>query len=168
MAARGVGVGRIGVTTDARDELVIYGLGSCVGVAVLDDDAGVAGLLHALLPDASFDPDRAGTEPAVFVDTGIAALLDTVVRAGAVADRLRVVAAGGAHTPGFAHFRVGERNVDALHDYLAGCGFGLDASDVGGVGPRTLRVNAGRGTVTVQRSGAAPLLLGSPRRSGRT
>lgn len=165
MAARGVGVGEIGVVTDASAELVIYGLGSCVGVAVLDPEAGVGGLLHALLPDASFDPGRADAEPAVFVDTGIDALLEAVVRAGAAAQRLHVVAAGGARTPGFAHFEVGQRNVAALRTSLAGRDLGLEASDLGGAGARTMRVNVGGGTVTVLRGGDARLLLGSP---GRT
>lgn len=38
---------------EAGAELMTSGLGSCVGIALVDTEAGVAGLAHAMLPDAS-------------------------------------------------------------------------------------------------------------------
>lgn len=159
----GVGVGELVVTTDRRRELVIYGLGSCVGVAVHDAAAGVGGLLHALLPDTSIDPERARADPAVFVDSGVEALLAAAVAAGANPGRLRVAAAGGAHMSGIDHFRVGERNTAALLASLGSAGLVPDATDMGGVATRTLRLDVASGTVRVQRGDSSRVLsAGSP------
>lgn len=153
-----VGVGELAVASDPGSELVIYGLGSCVGVAVHDAVAGVGGLLHALLPYASLDPARARANPAVFVDTGIEALLAAAGAAGAVAGRLRVTAAGGAHMAGFDHFRVGERNVAAMSACLDERGLRPDATDLGGAVTRTLRLQVATGVVRLQGANGARVL----------
>lgn len=153
-----VGVGELAAASDPGSELVIYGLGSCVGVAVHDAVAGVGGLLHALLPNASLDPARARANPAVFVDTGIEALLAAVCAAGAVPARLRVAVAGGAHMAGFDHFRVGERNVAAMTTGLGERGLHPEATDLGGTLTRTLRLQVGTGVVRVQGADGARVL----------
>jgi len=69
-------------------ELVTSGLGSCVGIALVDTDAGVAGLAHAMLPEAgeggsTANKDRStasesrretdGGNPAALLEPGVAA-----------------------------------------------------------------------------------------------
>ncbi len=53
-AATVVGVGDVNFAT-GDGGLATYALGSCLGVAVHDPVAGVAGLLHVMLPSSAGD-----------------------------------------------------------------------------------------------------------------
>ena len=56
------------------DVLVAMGLGSCIGVALLDRASPVAGLAHVVLPEG-----RSGTAvPAKFADTAVPELIRQV------------------------------------------------------------------------------------------
>jgi putative nucleotidyltransferase with HDIG domain len=69
-------------------------LGTCVGVALIDPQAGVGGLGHFLLPEpvsseGPFHPQR-------YASSGLPLLLEAACAAGARPDRLKAVVAGGA------------------------------------------------------------------------
>lgn len=76
----------------ARRELVSMGLGSCVGVALVDREQAVAGLAHVMLPAAN----AAYSAPAKFADRAVPALVALVERCGAHSGRLEAILAGGA------------------------------------------------------------------------
>ena len=140
-----VGVGELAVATDG-EMLSTSGVGSCVAVAITDEQAGVRGLLHAMLPaddGASSPPPRRGK----YVDTGIDALVAELRDAGAAPNRLEARVAGGAEMLDLTD-AVGPRNVDRVEERLDAAGIPIVASDVGdGVG-RTVRLRAdGRLTV---------------------
>jgi putative nucleotidyltransferase with HDIG domain len=69
-------------------------LGTCVGVAVYDSQAGIGGMIHLLLPE----PVGAGKEQpdARYAITGIPLFLEELYRAGATRDNLTAIIAGGA------------------------------------------------------------------------
>jgi chemotaxis protein CheD len=75
---RHVSIGEYAVT-DAGCELITYGLGSCLGVALFDSNAGVAGLAHVKRPSGS----RRQSDDAVFADTGIRVLYSEMQSQGA-------------------------------------------------------------------------------------
>lgn len=50
------------------DMIVTHALGSCLGLAAFDPAAKVGGLLHAMLPLSSINPEKAQANPAIFVD----------------------------------------------------------------------------------------------------
>ena len=151
----GVGESAVGIG-DAR--LATYALGSCVGVALYDPVARVAGLLHAMLPDSAVDAVRAARAPAMFVDTGVPLLLRDCARLGARRERLVARLAGGAFAAereDADHFRIGRRNVDAARALLAGLGVPVVAEDVGGSRvSRTLHLDAATGLLRVQAADA--------------
>ncbi|MGH2928188.1 MAG: chemotaxis protein CheD, partial [Solirubrobacteraceae bacterium] len=74
------------------EELVARGLGSCIGVAIVDRSAGIAGLAHVVLPDS----DGKRHQPGKFADTAIPGLISRMRAAGAVPRRLEAVIVGGA------------------------------------------------------------------------
>ena len=74
-----VGIGDMRVSKDAGDLLVTHGLGSCLGIAVHDPVSHVGGLLHAMLPTATLNPEKARLRPLMFVDTGMRELLREMV-----------------------------------------------------------------------------------------
>ena len=51
-------MGELAVSGTVGDELVAIGLGSCIGLALVDRDANVAGLAHVVLPESQ---GKAGT-----------------------------------------------------------------------------------------------------------
>ncbi len=89
-----IGVSDCRVTSETSDMLITYALGSCVGVAIYDPVARVAGLLHFMLPEtpAGAVPDN----PYMYADSGIPLLFREAYEKGAQKRRLRVSVAGGA------------------------------------------------------------------------
>lgn len=152
-----VGIGQMAVSKDPTEVLVAYGLGSCIGVTVWDPQVRVAGLVHVLLPDSEGRRSDA-REPARFADTGIDALIERVVAAGAVPRRLVVKVAGGAAVLGPANaekFKIGERNAEAIHRRLKRHGLCPAATESGGVKGRTLEMHVATGKTFV-RTAASP------------
>jgi len=146
--------------------LCTIGLGSCVGVALLDDERAVAALAHVVLPDAAAHRgERAALPAGRFADTAVPLLVERAATLGAARRRLRAVLVGGASM--FALRRaagepdVGERNVAAVRDALRRIGIPVAAEDVGGAHGRTVRVRTD-GTVRVRIAGGAERLLRAP------
>ncbi|WP_435073966.1 chemotaxis protein CheD [Halorubrum sp. HHNYT27] len=139
-----VGVSDLAVAADG-ETLTTSGLGSCVAVALVDDRAGVRGLLHAMLP-ASDEARTTGPRAGKYVDAGIDELIGRLVTAGAAPGRLEARVAGGAEMLDLTD-AVGPRNVEQVERCLSAAGIPIVASDVGdGVG-RTVRFVAGGGLV---------------------
>jgi chemotaxis protein CheD len=164
-------MGEIVVSKRAGDELVARGLGSCIGLALVDRSAGVAGLAHIVLPEST-ETDR---EPGKFADLAVPALIDRVCQAGANLRRLEAVLAGGARMFELGELDIGARNADAVRKGLAASGLGVRAAEVGGNRGRTMRVTVSNCTITVKEAGGAltTLLDGSaggarPARTART
>jgi chemotaxis protein CheD len=148
-------MGEIEVSNRAGDELVARGLGSCIGLALIDRFAGVAGLAHIVLPEST-ENDR---EPGKFADLAVPALIDQVVRAGASKRRLEAVLAGGARMFELGELDIGARNAEAVRSGLAASGLSVRAADTGGTRGRTMRVGVGDCTVTVKEAGGEATTL---------
>ena len=146
------------VSAEPECELVTYALGSCLGVIVHDPEARVGGLLHAMLPLSSTDPERAVKNAAAYVDTGVPALFRACYELGARKDRMVVKVAGGAslaHAEEDDLFQIGARNMVMLRKLLWKNGVLLRAQDVGGRSSRTVMLCVGTGVVTVKSGGDA-------------
>ncbi|MBI5947589.1 MAG: chemotaxis protein CheD [Chloroflexi bacterium] len=152
-----VGIGQLAVSKSPRDVLVAYGLGSCVGVSMFDPGAGVAGLVHVLLPGSDGKPQDA-KEPARFADYGLDLLVKSLVDAGGLKRRFVVKVAGGAAVLGPANaekFKIGERNAEAIKERLKLHGLTPAARDIGGTKGRTLELHVATGRTYV-RTAASP------------
>ncbi|MEW6321016.1 MAG: chemotaxis protein CheD [Acidobacteriota bacterium] len=151
-----VGPGECAVSSDPADVLVAEAVGSGIAVSLVDPAAGVAGLLHLLLPEASINPVRAAEQPAAFADTGLALLLKAAGARGLSVDRAAVDLTGAAETAvgGAAVFRLGRRNLLAVRSVLAGLGLAIRAEQVGGreCYRVELPVSTGRTAVTIGRA----------------
>ena len=136
--------------------LVTSGLGSCVGIALADADAEVAGLAHAMLPSAEArDPDSDdGRQTGKYVDTAVPDLLDEMVDRGADRSRIEARLAGGSAMFDFssADGGVGERNVAAAEAALEAVAVPIVATDVGGDHGRSLTLDAQTGALSVRRA----------------
>jgi chemotaxis protein CheD len=153
-----VGLGEMAISHNPQDVLVAYGLGSCVGVAVIDPVSKVSALLHAVLPRATDGGGGAETNPYKYVESGIESLLAALTKEGANRSRLTLRMVGGANMlmpSGLTRsFDIGVRNIEAAHTTLNRLKIPITASEVGGHIGRTVRVYVAEGRVTVRVAGA--------------
>ena len=115
------------------DGLTTLGLGSCVGIAIVDRATKIGGLAHVMLPDST--AIRENSNIAKFADTGIEELVRQMVLKGASKSRMVAKIAGGAQMFSFNSksdlLRVGDRNAEASRKKLAQLGIPMLASDTG-------------------------------------
>jgi chemotaxis protein CheD len=144
---RAVNAGEVIVSKTAADVLTTSApVGSCVAVCLWDPVSGVGGLLHFLWPDSKLNPQRAGSEPACFADTGVQLLFDQAASMGAVRGRCKVRLVGGAEIADREQAdRWAKRNLLAARSVLWRSGVFLEGEEVGGNKARraTLAVSNG-------------------------
>jgi chemotaxis protein CheD len=151
-----VGVSDLKVSRDKEATLSTYSLGSCIGVAVYDPGVGVGALLHFQLPSGDMDKARAQASPAMFADTGMAALLERMGKLGALERRMQITIAGGAQMLNdTGMFNIGRRNHAAIRKLLWQRGLLIRHEDVGGPSPRNLCLRVADGAVLVKVVGLA-------------
>ena len=154
MAETMVRMGELVATATAGDVLVSLGLGSCIGLALLDRRVGVAGLAHVVLPDS--DGHKASNQ-FKFADQAVPELIERVIGLGGRPSRLEAVLVGGASM--FAvtgsSLEVGQRNEAAVRELLAAKHIPVLAAATGGKKGRTIRVDAATSGITVKEAGAA-------------
>lgn len=162
-----VRIGDLSVTASADERLVTVGLGSCIGVAIVDLDTGAAGLAHVFLPAPPPTGPKAAAGAGTYAETAVPELVKRVARLGGPRNvgrgaKLAAVIAGGARMfasrPGTAD--VGERNIAAVQAALDTAGITVIAADVGGSHGRTMRVTAGAdAAITVRQVGSEEQIL---------
>lgn len=136
------------------DMLVTHALGSCLGLMVYDPVEKVGGLLHAMLPLSKINPQKAETNPFMFVDTGVPELFKKLYDMGGQKKRLVVKAAGcGAPLGKNEMFKIGDRNYTILKKILWKNGILIKAEDVGGAISRTVNLDLTTGQVIISSKG---------------
>jgi chemotaxis protein CheD len=152
-----VGLGEQAISRNPEDILVAYGLGSCIGVAVIDPVSKISGLLHAVLPRARDGLQNGEKNGSKFVESGIENLIAALLKEGANKTRLVVHLVGGANmllSSGVTHsFDIGTRNVEAAYATLDRLRMPVSAAEVGGHVGRTVRVYIADCRVTVRVAG---------------
>lgn len=122
------------------DGLTTLGLGSCIGIAIVDPVTKIGGLAHVMLPDST--AIRENSNLAKFADTGIEELVRQMTAKGAVKSRMVAKIAGGAQMFSFSNnsdlLRVGDRNAEASRKKLAELGIPLLSEDTGDCYGRTV------------------------------
>lgn len=153
-----VRMGELAVAAKGGATLVSIGLGSCIGLALIDRARGIAGLAHVMLPTAP--SDGAGGTPGKFADHAVPALLSELAPLGSRPGRLEAVLVGGAKMFSVgSSMDVGARNDDAARAALAAARIPVRAADTRGSTGRTIRVDPATGIVTVKAAGGKPAQL---------
>ena len=157
-----VRMGEQAATASADAVLVTIGLGSCIGLALLDTARGVGGLAHVMLPEAPAQPraDQLGR----FADTAVPQLVDRLISLGARKVRLDAVLVGGAQMFSFGggSLDVGTRNEACVRAALKRLNIPVRAAATGGTSGRTVRVRVGSGSVSAKAAGGQEQELLSP------
>ena len=149
-----VDISDLKVSAEPDDLLVTYALGSCIAVMVHDPVRVAAGMIHYMLPLSETSLEKAKARPAMFADTGIPLLFQTLYSLGCEKRNMVVkVAGGGALYDDGGLFNIGKRNYTILRKMFWKSGVIIASEDVGGAKSRTARLHVGTGRCTVTSHG---------------
>src|SRR4051812_12691505 len=147
-----VRMGELAASKTAGDVLVTLGLGSCIGLVLMDRRMGVAGLAHVVLPDSGGHTE---VNRFKFADHAVPELIQRVCALGARRSMLEAVMIGGASM--FAaiggSMEVGARNEAAVKAQLVTARIRVRASATGGQRGRSVHVDPKTGIVLVREAG---------------
>jgi chemotaxis protein CheD len=149
------------VSNNPAETLVAFSIGSGIGIAVYDLVTNVGGLLNFLLPEsASIQSPLSKKCPFTFADTGIPAFFSALEALGAGNDRLKVVITGAAKVMDQnGAFNVGQHNYRATKSILLGYAVDIHHEDIGGIHPRTLKLNIENGDIFINLPGRSELKI---------
>jgi chemotaxis protein CheD len=154
MSSITVEISDLQVSADSQATIVTYALGSCIAVLVHDPVRVAGGMIHYMLPLSETAPDKAKLRPAMFADTGIPLLFQSMYALGCEKRNLVVkVAGGGALYDDNGLFSIGKRNYTILRKMFWKAGVIISAEDVGGAKSRTARLQVGTGRCTIASQG---------------
>jgi chemotaxis protein CheD len=143
-----VPIGEFRISSDPRINLVTV-TGPCVALALFDPEAGVAGLLHVVLPGHR-RRRRPGDHNAFYADTGVPLLVEEMIKRGVSRDRLQATVVGGARISALAEFiDLGRLNVQVVTVLLQEWGIPVVAREVLGQVGRRISVDVATGSVCV-------------------
>jgi len=150
-----LGLGEQAISRNPEDILVAYGLGSCLGISMIDPVTRITGLFHAVLPERTNGSEMNDPNTAFkYVDCGIENMLAAMIREGANKNRLVIRMAGGANmliAPGMTStFDIGTRNVEKARMKFQQMNIKVAAEAVGGHTGRTVRVYVADSRMTVK------------------
>lgn len=152
-----VRIGELIATKDPDEVLVSVGLGSCIGLAMIDRARGIAGLAHVMLPQS---PNGAGPLPGRYANHAVPALLQKMVELGASRSAIEVGMAGGAQMfGGSSSIEVGKRNAEAVTTALGDLRLSVKASATGGDKGRTVKVHPAQGVMIVREVASDEVVL---------
>lgn len=133
------------VVVSAPDKLRTV-LGSCVGIAIFDAEAGIAGLAHSILATGAEEAEELGK----FADQAVDNLIIRLAAEGAETNRLRAKLIGGAAMFGKnSNNLLGDRNVESARQRLHAHGVAVVAEAIGGTKGRKMLLDPSTGEIEV-------------------
>ena len=135
----------------APEQLAVYGIGSCIILAIYDSVRKVGGVAHIMLPN-SVGMKMAETNPVRFADTAVPALIEAVLDKGAIRASLEAKIFGGSEmfppTEDYDN-TIGRDNIKAVKLVLKKLGVPIVSEDTGGTHGRSMEFNLSNGEVKV-------------------
>lgn len=139
-------------TLPAGNDYLQAHLGTCLGVALYDNQAEVGGIAHFLLPEPPFTgiPDA----PEKYASTGLPLIIDELLEQGASLERLTATVAGGALmipvTRQDVNLDFGGRSADIVQEILHRKGIKISDWETGGFFACTLELDMKNGKSLVK------------------
>ena len=135
-------------------------LGTCVGVALFDEEAQVGGLIHLLLPEPV--SRTCATQPEKYASTGFPLFLEAICNQGASKNRLKAFIAGGALVGPVKdtdlNLDIGGRTAETVLQYLKAEKIRVEKSETGGFFTCSMNLNLQTGQCNIE---PAPLDMDS-------
>ncbi|ACB76749.1 CheD [Opitutus terrae PB90-1] len=154
-----VGVADLKATDLPHAAITTYALGSCLGVCCYDRANRIGGMLHAMLPDSS-QSARRELKSAMYLDTGVPALLQSVIELGGDPKHSEFKVFGGARVgDGTDFFNIGSRNVEAMTALIHRYDLEVNYWHVGGQTNRTITLYLDNGDVRLRMPGRQEFIV---------
>ena len=143
--------GEYRVSARVEDTLMASGVDRGLVVTVYDPQTQVGGLLRFLEPDSRQDPHQSALKPALFADTGLAALVTEACATGAVKNRslVHIVGTNTSLDP------TSKKNYLAARKNLWRIGLCISRESVGGVGSCRVQLEIASGTCSITEGGSS-------------
>jgi putative nucleotidyltransferase with HDIG domain len=142
----------ISITSKKKKEGLEAHLGSCVGVTLVDRQAGVGGLLHLLLPEPTGSNEH--FNPENYATTGMPYFLNKLIDTGASKENLKACVAGGALIGPVSDMDlsldIGGRTAEIIQAYLKDQGIPIIESETGGYSGRKMSLDLYRWDTTIE------------------
>lgn len=152
-----VGMGEL-KTARPPSSLVVYGIGSCVILALYDQKNKLGGFSHIMLPDSS-GIEQEKVKPGKFADTAVPLLYEKMGKEGALKSKITAKIVGGAEmfppTEDFSS-KIGLDNVNAIKNALQKLRIPITAEDTGGNRGRSLEFDLDTGALRISVLGEEP------------
>ncbi|MBN1567233.1 MAG: HDOD domain-containing protein [Acidobacteria bacterium] len=127
----------------SNHEALIAHLGTCVGVSIVDRQAGVGGLYHILLPETLSGIDDPSDD--TYARSGMPKFLSTLIESGCRPHHMEATLAGGALIGNISNLDlsldVGGRILEIVHGLLTEASIRIINSECGGCYGRKLVLN---------------------------
>lgn len=140
--------------TEAPNQLLTLGLGSCIGIVIYDKKNKIVGLSHIMLPDSEMFSTRSVVKVEKFADLAIPAMVTEIKKKQVTPSRLAAKIAGGASMFKLANDaktqNVGERNIEAVEKVLKDLRIPIIGKHVGGDMGRSIFVDSETMTVSIK------------------
>lgn len=171
--------GEFSVSDD--DIMMVTVLGSCVAACIRDQQTGIGGMNHFMLPDSGLAASATAGNATRYGDHAMKVLIERLLQLGARRERLEAKVFGGGNViPAMTVTNVGERNARFALAWLEDARIAVVARDLIDVHPRKVHYFPRTGRVLVRHlktsdaslivareSQLGDLLLGSPTTGGR-
>jgi chemotaxis protein CheD len=134
---------RIGIAdykiSQAPNNLITVGLGSCIGTLIYDERSGIGGLSHIMLPDSRPFEKRTTVNAAKFANLALPKMVDEMKRQIRF-PHFKAKIVGGANMFNFDNNtqNVGARNIMAVEETLKQLRIPIIAKHVGGSNGQTM------------------------------
>lgn len=146
-----VNVSDAALSTDPHATIITYALGSCLGLTVFDPVLRIGGIVHCLLPLSQTSPEKAQSNPFMFVDTGLPLFLNRFFALGGMKSRMIVKVAGcGNMLDEKGQFNIGQRNHTVMRKILWKNNILIASEMVGGTVAKTMSLVLATGKVLVK------------------
>jgi chemotaxis protein CheD len=123
--------------TGKADEVLVTVLGSCVSACIRDPLMGIGGMNHFMLPASQSGRWGADAEPTRFGNFAMEKLINELIKAGGVRERMEIKVFGGGNVTESTQM-IGTQNADFVLRYLQDEGLRSVAKDLGGDHPRRI------------------------------
>lgn len=140
-------------TAGPGDTLATLGLGSCVVIAIRDSVTKQGSLAHVMLPHEAFGRRREGENMLKYADVAIPEAVRLLEELGCSRSSLSAKIAGGSRMFDLSKESqgdIGQRNIKAVRELLAGLDIPLVGSDTGGNRGRSVEFDPGSGELQVR------------------
>lgn len=118
--------------TNAGDIAFSTTLGSCISVCAYDEDMGVGGMNHFLLPNASESEGRRFSKSFRYGSAAVENLLNCLYKNGAAKNGIKIKIFGGANIISTSAQDIGARNIAFTRDFFERENMRIKSEDVGG------------------------------------